>query len=153
MKHKIEYTVIQFKDICGFKVTFPCSQHLWDVNYKAELLDDVKADLFQSLTAKLLYITKIIRSDIEPAVEFFTTRVAKSNVENWKKLIRCISYLNHTVDDVSIIGGFNLTDFFTWFDLSYYVHPNMRSHTGVVISIVYGMLHFQSSKQKLNAKS
>ena len=42
--------------------------HLWDVKYEAKLLDDIKADLFNSLTAKLIYITKRTGSDIEPAV-------------------------------------------------------------------------------------
>ena len=35
MKHKIEDTVSQFKDICDFKVTSPCAQNLWDVNNEA----------------------------------------------------------------------------------------------------------------------
>ena len=43
-KHQIEDTVIQLKDICGFKATSPCVHHLWDVQDEAELLDDVKAD-------------------------------------------------------------------------------------------------------------
>ena len=65
-KHQIEDTVSQFKYICGFKVTSPCAQSLWYVNYEEELLDDVKADLFHSLTAKLIYITKMKIPDIEP---------------------------------------------------------------------------------------
>ena len=104
MKHQIEDTVSQFKDICGFKATFPCTQHLWDVKDEAELLDDVNADLFHSLTAKFLHIIKRKRPDIEPDVAFFTTRVAKINVGYWKKLRRFISYLNQMVDNVSIIG-------------------------------------------------
>ena len=67
-------------------------------------MDGVKADIFNSLTDKLLYIIKITIPDIEPAVALFTTRVAESNVDNWKKLRRCISYLDQTVDDVRIIG-------------------------------------------------
>ena len=35
MKHQIEDTVIQFKGICGFKVTLICAHHLWDVNDEA----------------------------------------------------------------------------------------------------------------------
>ena len=53
--------------------------------------------------------------------------VAKGNVYYWKKLRRFISYLNQTVEDVKNIGGFDLTEFFTWVDLSYDEHPNMRS--------------------------
>ena len=46
MKHQTEDTVIQFKDICNFKETFPCGHHLWDVKDEAELLDVVKSDFF-----------------------------------------------------------------------------------------------------------
>ena len=46
MKHQIEDTLIQFKYVCGFKVTFPCIQNLLDVNIEAQLLDGVKADFF-----------------------------------------------------------------------------------------------------------
>ena len=109
MKHQIENTVSQLKDICDFNVTFTCAQHLWDISDEAELLDDVKADLFHLLTPKLIYITKMTRPDIEPDVSFFTTRVAKSNVDYWKKLRICISYLNQTVDNVRVIGVFNIT--------------------------------------------
>ena len=35
MKHQIEDTVSQFKDIFDFKATFPCTQHLWDVKDEA----------------------------------------------------------------------------------------------------------------------
>ena len=78
-------------------VTLKSEYNLLDVNDEAELLDDVKADLFHSLTPKLLYITNITRPDIQPSVEFLTTRVSKINVDNWKKLRRCISYLNQAV--------------------------------------------------------
>ena len=47
-----------------FKVTFPCAQHLWDVDDEAEFLDGVKSDLVHLLTAKLLYIKKKIRQNI-----------------------------------------------------------------------------------------
>ena len=116
-------------------------------------MDDVKADLFHSLTSKLIYITKKTIPDIEPDVPFFTPRVAKRNVGDWKKLRRFISYLNQTVEDVRIIGGFNLTDLLTWFDASYDVHPNVSSQIGGVMSMGCGMLHCRSSKQNINAKS
>ena len=71
-------------------MTSPCAQHLWYVNDEAQLLDGVKADLIHSLTTKLLYITKMKISDIEPSMAFLTTRVANRNVDDWKKLRRCI---------------------------------------------------------------
>ena len=35
MKHQIEDTVIQFKDIFDFKLISACAQHLWYVNDEA----------------------------------------------------------------------------------------------------------------------
>ena len=64
MKHKIEDTVSQFKYICDFEVNLTCAQHLWYVNDEEEILDDVKADLFHSLTSNLLQITKRTITDI-----------------------------------------------------------------------------------------
>ena len=97
MKHQIEDILSQFNDILYFKVTLPCAQHLWGVSNEAELLDDVNSDLFHSLTPKLLYIKKRKIPDIELAVSLFTTGVLNRNVDYWKKLIICISYLNQTV--------------------------------------------------------
>ena len=113
INYHIEDILSHFKDICDFKVTLPCAQHLWDVNIETESLDNVKDGLFYLLTAKLLYITKKTKPDIEPYVEFLTTRIVKSNVYDPENLIICTSYLNQTVDNVKIIMGFNLTYFFT----------------------------------------
>jgi hypothetical protein len=40
-----------------------------------------------------------------------------------------------------------------WVDSSYAVHLDMRSHTGVVMSLVKGAMYSMSTKQKLNTKS
>ena len=41
----------------------------------------------------------------------------------------------------------------TWVDASYATHPDMRSHTGGVISLGHGVINSKSSKQKINTKS
>ena len=114
-------------------VTSPCAQHLWDVNNDAEFLDDVKDDFFHSLTAKLIYIRNRTIPVIQPYGEFLTTKAAKSNVDDWKKLKICISYLNQTVENFSIIGVFNIKNLFTWFDASYAAYTNMYTQTRLLI--------------------
>ena len=64
-----------------------------------------------------------------------------------------LSFLECTKDEVRIIGCDGLVDLFTWIDAAYAVHHNMRSHTGGIISLGWGVLHAKSSKQKLNTKS
>ena len=111
-----------------------------------------KGRFFSLLNSQVTIITKSKRPDIEPAVAFFTTRVVKINVGDCNKIIIVISYLNQTVDAVRMIGGFNITYLFTWFDASYDVHPNMRIHTVGLMSMVYGILHFRFIKKHMNEK-
>ena len=82
------------------------------------------------MTAKLLYLEKRARPDIETAISFLTTRVDKSDEDDWKKLKRVIQYLKQTIDDVRIIGCENLRSVYTWVDAAYGVWLNMRSQTG-----------------------
>ena len=42
---------------------------------------------------------------------------------------------------------------YAYVDASYAVHPDMKSHTGCVISLVMGHIYAKSSTQKLNTKS
>mmetsp|Transcript_1239 Transcript_1239/g.1760 ORF Transcript_1239/g.1760 Transcript_1239/m.1760 type:complete len:229 (-) Transcript_1239:8-694(-) len=46
-----------------------------------------------------------------------------------------------------------MCDIITMVDASYMVHPNMRGHTGGLVSMGIGVLHGKSSKQKLNTKT
>ena len=38
-------------------------------------------------------------------------------------------------------------------DASYAVHPNMRSHTGSILTLAKGTIQAKSTKQKINTKS
>jgi hypothetical protein len=100
-----------------------------------------------------LYITKRARPDLETAVDFFTTRVSKSDEDDWKKLERVLIWIMNTIDEKRVIGATSLRDLFTWIDAAYAVHANMRGQTGGAISMGYGILHGKSSKQKINVKS
>ena len=44
-------------------------------------------------------------------------------------------------------------ELYTWIDSAYAVHDNMWSHTRGAMSLGYGIIHCQSSKQKLDTKS
>ena len=68
-----------------------------EVNKNAEILDIEKAKTIISVAAKILYITKQMRPDIESEVAHFT--VANSNVYDWKKMKRCITFLKQSKKD------------------------------------------------------
>ena len=153
MEDHIQEAIDSFGSTCGYHVTSPAAAHLWDVNEDCEAISEEDAVVFHSVSAKLLFVSKRTRPDIEPAVAFFTTRVRNPNKDDWKKMKRCITFLKQTKNDPRIIGCQNLKELFTWVDASFAVHPNMRSHTGGVMSMGRGMIHCRSSKQKLNTKS
>ena len=105
------------------------------------------------MTQNLLYIKKKVRPDLETTVAFLTTRVSKSDVDDWKKLGRVFTWALNRIDEKRVIGVRSLTEFYTWIDVAYVVHENMRGQTGGAISMGYGLLHGNSSKKKTNVKS
>ena len=127
----------------------PAQHHLFQVNEDATKLVGEQQDIFHSVTQKLLYITKRERPDLETAVDFLMTRVLKSDVDDWKKLGRVLTWILNTIDEKRVIGARSLKELFTWIDAAYAVHANMRGQTGGAISMGYGLLHGKSSKQKL----
>ena len=153
MRDQICEIIQDFSQKIEGRVSSPASKYLMDVNANSTPLPEHQADEFHSVTAKLLYLEKRARPDIEVAVSFLTTRVITPNESDWNKLKRVLTFLNCTKDDIRKIGCSNLESIFTWIDASYAIHENMRSHTGGIISLGWGALHTKSSKQKLTVKS
>ena len=103
------------------KVTSPASRHLREANDNCEKLVASKHEVFHSVVAKLLYIMKRARPDLETAVSYLCTRVSKSDLDDWKKLRRLIAFVKVTIDDVRIIGANDLASIFMWIDAAYAV--------------------------------
>ena len=134
-------------------VTSPAQKNLREVNPDCKPLSPDKADLFHSIVAKLLWIIKRSRPDLETAVSFLCTRVSKSDEDDWKNLRRVIAFAKATIGDVRIIGADDLTNKVTWIDIAYAVSADTKSQTGGAMSLGVGVLHCKSTKQKLNVKS
>jgi len=79
-------------DVDGTAVA-PAANHLLSVNKDAKKLDDEKANIFHQLMAKILYLCKWARPDLQPTVSFLTMQVTQPDVDDWKKLGRAIKYL------------------------------------------------------------
>ena len=99
----------------------PASRNLFSIDEKSKLLDDDRKELFHSITAKLLYLEKISRPDIETAVVFLTSRVQEPWIDDWNKLKRTLSYLQGTIDMNRKIGFNKINAMFTWVDVAYAV--------------------------------
>ena len=53
---------------------------------------------------KLLFITKMYNSDLETAVGLLTMRVSKSDVDDWEKLRRILSFVHCTLKEKRCFG-------------------------------------------------
>ena len=116
-------------------------------------MEPKKAKLFHHIVAKLLFVSRRARIDLQLAVAFLCTRVSKSTEEDWEKLRQILKYTYKTIDLPQIIGAENINMLQTWVDAAYAVHNNMQSHTGGIISLGHGVISSKSSKQKINTKS
>ena len=131
----------------------PAKHNLFDVDKESKELDEERADLFHHIAAKLLFVSKRARLDIDLAVSFLCTRVGCSTEQDWEKLGRVLQYIRGTIDLERIVGSKDVKTIQTWADASYATHPDMKGHTGGVISLGRGAVHHKSSKQRLNTKS
>ena len=91
--------------------------------------------------------------DIDLAISFLCTRVSCSTKVDWEKLRRLLHYLYATLKMPRIIGAHGMEVLTTYVDASYAIHPDMKGHTGGLMSMGTGVIQGNSSKQKLNTKS
>lgn len=131
----------------------PAGLHLFEINENPIKLNNEQADLFHHMVAKLLFLCKRARPDIQTAVSFLCTRVKSPDTDDYKKLIRVIKYLRGTKNMPLTLEAkdFNLIKW--WVDASFAVHQDMRSHTGGAMSFGTGVIYGTSTKQKINTKS
>ena len=102
---------------------------------------------------KAIFLCKRARPEIEPVVSFLSTRTTKSDENDQGKLVRTLGFLKGTRDDTTTLEAYD-TQTLTWYvDAAFAVHPDMRSHTGMVFTLGKGAFISSSTKQKINARS
>jgi hypothetical protein len=133
--------------------TTPAASFLFDVDDDCEKLDADASEFFHHNTAKLLFICKRARPDIQTAIAFLCTRVKGPDTDDYKKLTRVMKYLRATISIPLTLeaDGSNIIKW--WVDASYGVHPDMRSHTGGVLTLGKGAVYATSTRQKIGTKS
>ena len=129
----------------------PAAVHLFNINDGANKLPEEKAQLFHHVVAQLLYLCRRSRQDIQTAVAFLCTRVKNPDEDDYKKLSRVMQYLRGMKEMSLTIEPSNSPRW--WVDSSYAVHPDMKSHTGIFMTIGKGGMYTASQKQKPNTKS
>jgi hypothetical protein len=117
------------------------------------LLDDKQRDKFHSSTAQLLHLCKRVRPDILTAVAFLTKRVTKPQEEDYNILLGVIQEIRATHDMGMVLEVRGTPTVTAYVDALYGVHPDMKSHTGCLMTLDAGPMYAKSGTQKLNTKS
>ena len=113
MIDQLNEAVTAFGEVINKTAATASKPYLFNVREDAELLDKEKSEVFHSVVAKLLYIMKRTRPDLEPTVAFLSTRVSCSTVDDWNKLKRLLQFIKGTINDKRIIGANGLNDLLT----------------------------------------
>jgi len=137
-------------DMAGVTKT-PAGNHLFTTNPECDKFPEKTAQVFHHIVAKLLYLCKRTRQDIQTAMAFLCTRVKDPDSDDCKKLTCVIQYLRGTQDTTLTIEPADHPNW--WVDSSYAVHPDMHSHSGMIMMLGKGAMYSCSYKQKLNTKS
>jgi len=154
MSRYIEDMLAELPDDMDGEVRTPASSHLFEVNsVDPAVLNEETATLFHHNVAKLLFLCKRARPDIQTAVAFLCTRVQSPDADDYKKLSRVMRYLRGTVNMPLTLEADNTYVMKWWVDASFAVHADMRSHTGGMLSLGKGTIYGTSTRQKLNTKS
>ena len=125
---------------------------MFEIDEHAIPLNGTKNEGFHHIVAKLLFVTKKARIDVDLTVYFLCILVSRSEANDWEKLRRLLRYLYDTIDLARTIGANGMDILQTWVDASYTTHRDVRRHTGGLMSMGIEAIHNKCSKQKLNAK-
>ena len=134
------------------KAPSPAAAHLFKVNENPVSIDDDHATIFHRLVMQVQYMSQRARPDLRTAVSFLSRRVAKPDVDDYRKLTRLMRYIQATIYLKLTLSADGSRSIRWWIDASYAVHADMKGHTGVTMSMGRGSVYSSSSAQKLKCK-
>ncbi len=139
-------------DMTGTAST-PAANFLFTSNESAEKLSSQMSQMYHYITANFLYLCKQVRPVLQTAMIFLTTRVTQPDEDDWKTLVRCVRNLRGS-KEISLILKIAHDGVIRWYiDESFGIHQDLRSHTGVTMSLEKGSIYSISTKQKIKSKT
>jgi len=116
-------------------------------------LDSERAEQLHKTKAQALFLSRRARPDIQVPIAFLCTRAQTPTEQDWFKLIRMLKFLKKTRKDVLTLSAENLSITKWYADAAFAVHPDMRSHAGITMTMGEGAMCSSSNKHKLNTRS
>jgi hypothetical protein len=135
------------------KAKTPAAENLFVVRDDAKPLEEDTRKKFHSVFALTLWLGSMARPDILVALSFLGKRTTKADEDDEKKLERLLSYLSRTKELKLTLGVDSMNVVKWWADSAFAVHPDMKSHSGLLGSLGRGAIFARSVTQKLNTTS
>ena len=133
--------------------TTPAAEHLFKINETPTYLNEKEAMFFHHNVAKLLFLCKRARPDMQTIVAFLSTCVQRPDHDDYKKLACAMKYLWKTITLPLTLEADDLQLVHWWIDGAFAMHRDMQSHTGGAMSLGKGVIYGMSTRQKLNTQS
>ena len=153
MKYYIDNMIEEFPYEVKEQSKAPWNDKLFKVNETVSKLDEAKRAIFHTFVMKAMFLCKRARPDVEPAVSFLSTRTSKPDESDWVKLLRMLGFLKGTINDVISLEVDDSQTLRWYIDAAFAIHPDMKSHTGLVFTLGKGAIISGSTKQKTNSRS
>lgn len=115
--------------------------------------DPADKEAYRSIVMSLMYVAKRVRLDILFITTLLATRVSSPLVGDYKTARRIMAYL--LTDPTAGIQFNSDSDpvLKTYADASFNTHPDAKSHTGIVCTLLDAPVFFKSKKQTLISRS
>lgn len=134
------------------KSTTPASIRLFNPG-TGKLLQKRDRSKFHTTVAKLLYLSKRARPDIQLPVLYLCTRVKNPTEDDFSKLLKLLGYLKLTKHKTRLISRRgDMNRLVAYVDASFASHADGKGHTGLVLKWGITTLMTISRKQKIATK-
>jgi hypothetical protein len=131
----------------------PGKKNYFTLTQDAAALPDKQRKFFHSTTAKLLYLAKRARPDVLTVTSFLCTRVKAPTIEDLKKLVHTLGYLQATQQSTLILKLTKPMKIENYIDAAFAAHDDSKSHSGVALFVAGVLVYASSRKQKCVTKS
>ena len=133
-------------------VPMPYSNNL-STSTKAPSWDQTHRANYHTFVAKGLFACKRARPDIQLPISLLSTHVKVPTEHDWIKLHWMMKFLHDTIDDPLTLTADKLNLIQFSINASFTIHPNIKSHSGMTMTMGKGAVIASSCKQKLNTRS
>ena len=153
MCYYVQKMIDEFPETLKKGVKCPWTERLFKVDENSPKLDEKHKQTFHTFVIKGMFLSKRSRQDIQLCIVFLATRVRDPTEQDWQKLVRLMSFLEQTKDDLLTLEANEEQSNEYWIDAAFAVHPDYRSHTGAIQTLGKGAISSISTKQKVNSRS